>query len=108
MKKIIIYLLIFIPTILLCQNSTDNLEKDDYNYIIKVGDVVDCPYLGPKMIKMFEDLGCENVIKNNEEELLSFTSNTLFKEEYIIDIFINKIGIPKWSIYEIQIFENED
>jgi len=106
MKKVI-YLIFFIPIILVAQNSLQTLKKDKYNYIVKVGEVVMCPYLGPKMIKTFDDMGAKNIIKSDSLETLSFELDSLYTDLFITDIFINKIGLPKWSIYEITILENE-
>jgi hypothetical protein len=107
MKKTI-YLIFFLPTILFAQSGIEvQSENNSYNYMINIGQVVMCPYLGPKMIKHFNGMGAKNIVKNDSLETLTFDLDSLYPNTFIEDIFIDVIGIPKWSIFEIKILENE-
>ena len=102
MKKIIL-IACFFPLTNYAQDNLVNTQKESFDYTVKIGEVVMCPYLGPKMIKAFDAMGAKNIIKSDSLETLSFELDSLYTDIFIEDIFINKIGIPKWSIYEIKI-----
>tara|TARA_B100001758_G_C18416040_1_gene619788 strand:- start:4667 stop:4972 length:306 start_codon:yes stop_codon:yes gene_type:complete len=97
----------FLPLTSYAQDNLNEVQKEIFYYKVNIGDVVMCPYLGQKMISTFKDMGANNVIKNDSLETLFFNLDTLYEDKYIKNLFINKIGIPEWSIYEIKILENE-
>ena len=123
MKKII-YLIFIFPTILLAQNSLESLEKNSYNDTLKIDAIVDCqfkyiinlkkysglfmcPYLVPKMINELNKINSCNINKNEKNQIVIFGLDSLYLEKDIQDIFLKIIGIPEWSIINIEILENE-
>ena len=123
MKKII-YLIFLLPTILLAQNSLETLEKNIYNDTVNIQTVLDCkfmyvlnlkkysglfmcPYLGPKMITELNKINSSDIIKDEENQIVSFELDSLYLEKDIKDIFLKIIGIPEWSITNIKILKNE-
>ena len=123
MKKII-YLIFLMPTILLAQNSLETLEKNIYNDTVNIQTVLDCkfmyvlnlkkysglfmcPYLGPKMITELNKINSSDIIKDEENQIVSFELDSLYLEKDIKDIFLKIIGIPEWSITNIKILKNE-
>lgn len=119
MKKVI-YLIFFIPTILAAQNSLDSLENN--NYKIKIESVLDCqfkyeihlnkysglfmcPYLGPKMITELNKINACIINKDDENQIVIFNLDSLYKENDIKNIFLKTIGIPEWSIDNIKLVE---
>ena len=128
MKKIrtvikkVIYLIFLMPTILLAQHSLENLEENNYNDTIKIEAVVDCqfkyilnfkkysglfmcPYLGPKMITELNKINACNINKDEENQIVIFELDSLYKEKDIRNIFLKTIGIPAWSIDNIKLEE---
>ena len=123
MKKII-YLIFLLPTILLAQNSLETLEKNIYNDTVNIQTVLDCkfmyvlnlkkysglfmcPYLGPKMITELNKINSSDIIKDEENQIVSFELDSLYLEKDIKDIFLKIIGIPEWSITNIKILKDE-
>ena len=105
--KNLILIACFLPLTNYAQDNLKYPQKKSFHYSVRVGEVVMCPYLGPKMIKTFDDMGANNIVKSDSLETLSFDLDTFYMDTFIKDVFINKIGLPKWSIYEIKILENE-
>jgi len=123
MKKII-YLIFLLPTILVAQNSLETLEKNIYNDTVNIQTVLDCkfmyvlnlkkysglfmcPYLGPKMITELNKINSSDIIKDEENQIVSFELDSLYLEKDIKDIFLRIIGIPEWSITNIKILKDE-
>ena len=119
MKKVI-YLMFFLPTILVAHNSLEILERNNYNDTIKIDAVVDCqfkyilklkkysglfmcPYLGPKMITELNKINVCNISKDKENQIVIFELDSLYTENKIKDIFLKIIGIPEWSINSIKL-----
>ena len=123
MKKII-YLIFLLPTILVAQNSLETLEKNIYTDTVNIQTVLDCkfkyvlnlkkysglfmcPYLGPKMITELNKINSSDIIKDEENQIVSFELDSLYLEKDIKDIFLKIIGIPEWSITNIKILKDE-
>ena len=119
MKKVI-YLIFFLPTILVAHNSLEALERNNYNDTIKIDAVVDCqfkyilklkkysglfmcPYLAPKMITELNKVNACNINKDEENQIVIFELDSLYLEKDIQDIFLKTIGIPEWSIDYIKL-----
>lgn len=118
--KNIIYLTFFLPTILVAQNSLEILERNNYNDPIKTDIVLDCkfkyilklkkysglfmcPYLAPKMMTELNKINVCNINKDEENQIIIFELDSLYLEKDIKDIFLKTIGIPEWSIDNIQL-----
>jgi len=123
MKKVI-YLIFFLPTILVANNSLEILERKNCNDTIKIDAAVDCqfkyilklkkysglfmcPYLGPKMINELNTMKVCNINKDEENQIVIFELDSLYTEEDMRNIFLETIGIPEWSINNIKILEIE-
>ena len=123
MRKVI-YLIFLLPTILVAQNSLETLEKNIYNDTVNIQTVLDCkfmyvlnlkkysglfmcPYLGPKMITELNKINSSDIIKDEENQIVSFELDSLYLEKDIKDIFLKIIGIPEWSITNIKILKDE-
>ena len=66
-----------------------------------------CPYLGPKMITELNKINSSDIIKDEENQIVSFELDSLYLEKDIKDIFLKIIGIPEWSITNIKILKDE-
>ena len=121
MKKVIC-LIFFIPTILVAQNSIENFEENNSTDSINIEAVPDChfkyeiklnkysglfmcPYLGPKMITELNKINACNINKDEENQIVIFELDSLYKEKDIRNIFLKTIGIPAWSIDNIKLEE---
>ena len=122
MKKII-YLMFFLPTILIAQNNLETLERNNYNdtintdidckfkYILKLkkySGLFMCPNIAPKMITELNKINVCNINKDEENQIVIFELDSLYREEDVKDIFFKTIGIPEWSIEDIKLLENKN
>jgi len=99
-KKIII--LFCFPAILFSQSKITK----SYSYSVNIGPIWMCPYLIPKMKKIFEGLGATN-INADSTEVFSFRLDTIYHQDKIKNIFIKDGGFPDWSIKDIKIINEE-
>ena len=120
MKKII-YLICFIPSLLLAQNSLDsehnNLDTTieasiscQFKYFFELkqySGLFMCPVLKPKMETELENLNVCNIQKDEQNQTIVFELDSFFVEKDIRYVFVRKIGVPDAAIIDIKILENE-
>ena len=104
MKKLL--LLLCFPII----GFGQNIDETDcqFKYEIQLNNysgLFMCPYLGPKMITELNKVNACNINKDEENQIVIFELDSLYKEKDIRNIFLKTIGIPEWSINYIKLEE---
>ena len=101
MKKLIL-ILFCLPLILISQEFDDKdcrfkckIQLNEYSGLFM------CPYLSTKMINQLNKIKCCNIDKDDKNQTIIFELDSLYKRRDIELLFLNTIGIPKWSIKDI-------
>lgn len=103
MKKLLLILL-FLPIIGISQNLDDTNCKFEYKIQLnKYSGLFMCPSLGPKMITELNKIHVCNINKDEKNQIVIFKLDSFYTEKDITNLFLNTIGIPEWSINNIQI-----
>ena len=101
MKKLL-SILFFLPMI----GFGQNIDHLDCKFIYKIQlkeSIVMCPYLGPKILEVFNKLHPCEINKYDKNEIIVFELDSLYTNQFIKEILLKDVGIPEWSIDYITI-----
>ncbi|MDC0204655.1 hypothetical protein OAJ65_02545 [Flavobacteriales bacterium] len=105
MKKLL-FILLCLPIIGFGKDIDDTDCQFKYKIQLnKYSGLFMCPYLGPKMITELNKINVCNLNKDEENQIVIFELDSLYKQEDIKNIFLKTIGIPEWSIDYIKLEE---